>query len=195
MQNPTACFGRDCNPVARIAANRVYENDCFRVESDSIVYEINRSGCDNNPLPGSSSISVEFGNLQTSTRNHKFALYSFEEIQNTVAAFGPKIRMFLTYSGSYEACPSMGTWLSIGLAIRDTVVLSCGNSLKSFGFNVDRKANFFRGDFDAAFGDPTTGTYTDFDLSKCTEDMTLSYRTSDVCRLNVDLLQLVFEQK
>jgi hypothetical protein len=194
MQNPTACFGRDCNPVARISSNKMYDNNCYKIENDSISYDIARSGCAG-VLPGSSSIGVEFGNVKTS--DDKVALYSLDEIRNTVAAFGTQIRMYLTYTGRYEACPSMDTWLNIGLAIRDTVYLSCGNGskIKTFGFSIDKKSDYFRGEFDKEFGEIVDSSYTDYDLSKCTGDMTLVYRTSDICRLDVNLLQLVFEQK
>ncbi len=195
MENPTACFGRDCNPAAAVAANKRVANDCYSIDGYTITYDLGRSGCNNNPFPDSSAISMDFGNAITTREGHSFALYSLEEIRNTVAKFGPKIRMSTTFTGAYEACPSMDTWLDMGLALSDSVYVSCGNNMTTIDFPIPSKVARFQGFFAKDFGSDVQASYTDFDLSRCTSDLILWYSTANICKLEIDLLQLVFEQK
>lgn len=195
MENPTACFGRDCYPATLVPATQRIADSCYRIEGNSFIYDLDRPGCNTGPLKGSSTISVNFGSLPTTVKGQSFALYSLEEIQNTAARYGSKIRMSATFNGSYEACPSVDTWLGLGFPVQDSVVISCGNNRTSVDFNIDRKVGRFQGLFAQDFGSSIAVPYKDFDLSRCTSDMIVWYSTANVCKLNIELLELVFQQK
>ncbi|HYX39689.1 MAG TPA: hypothetical protein VE954_41860 [Oligoflexus sp.] len=196
MENPTACFGRDCYPATLIPATKRIEDNCYSIDGNSIRYDLSRPECYNKGVfLGSSSFNIDFGKTPSTSPNHAFALYSLEEIKNTIGRYGSEIRLSATFVGAYEACPSMDNWLDIGLPIQDSVYVSCGNTLTTIDFTIDAKSGRFQGAFEKDFGAPTVLPYKDFDLSKCNADLTVSYQTANICKLDVDLLEIVFQQK
>lgn len=192
MENPTACFGRDCNPAAAVRANKVDDDTCYSVEGHRFISNYDRPDCRGPDNWGRYRINVDFGNTSNAS------LYSLQEIRNTVATFGPMVRMSIIFTGTYKACPSMNDWLKIGLNVYEPFSISCGKnsgaSYKSFGFTIRSMAARFQGNFSGGYNMPEL-PYADFDLSKCTDDLYLSYTSEEVCDLDIDLLQLVFEQK
>jgi hypothetical protein len=193
-ENPTACWGRDCSAANRVSAHKgPWEANCYTIDDSSIRYDLGLGGCEG-ILSGSSRMDLSFGNVP-GTDTDGTSLYSLQEIKDTIATYGPTIRLSATFTGSYEACPSMDSWIGIGIATQESIVLSCGGPLYTIGFPINAKVGDFVGQFSTDFVTGEQLPYKYMDLTKCTHGLRVSYSTTGICKMDVNLLEISFQKK
>ncbi|HYX31602.1 MAG TPA: hypothetical protein VE954_00720 [Oligoflexus sp.] len=177
---PYSCFGSACDPNGLEPITYPFEGDCLKADGSKLYIPLTDPNCVPNysTIPLQSGAAVDFYLGSKASDNGKKALFTLAEIKESIEGESPIVQVGYDIKLSYKMCPWSSTLWPQGY-----LNISCGYN----GPNFPGPTFYYSS---TGTGEINQSDFMDVDLSQCKGDLTVLFRSQDLCEVDVRLFEI-----